>query len=106
MLYGIDNAALAEKPEIRLGDRIYKVDNRMSIFANITRELRERGEDESELSVILRNALGQAAYDEIAAQDLPFPIMRRLVVLAMAAVQGIGEDEAERRFQREAIANA
>jgi len=105
MLYGIDNAQLAERPEIRLGDKIYPVDNRMSVFVNITKELRERGEDESELTVILRNALGEKACAEIAAQDLPFPIMRRLVVLAMAAVQGIAEDEAERRFQHEASAN-
>ena len=106
MLYGIDSAALTEKPELRLGDKIYAVDNRMSVFVSITKELRERGADESELAIILRNALGAAAYEEIAARDLPFPIMRRLVVLAMAAVQGIGEDEAERRFQRGADATA
>jgi|GEM_PF-1625975 len=101
-LYTVDSAMLAARPEIRLGDRVFAVDNRMSVFLQITKELQERGTEESELDIILRNALGAAAYEEIAAQDLPFPVMRRLVVLAMAAVQDIEEDEAERRFQREA----
>ena len=100
-LYTVDGALLEARPEIRLGDRVFAVDNRMSVFLQITKELQARGEDESELDIILRNALGAEAYTEIVARDLPFPVMRRLVVLAMAAVQDIEEEEAERRFQRE-----
>ena len=103
-LYAVDGALLDARPEIRLGDRVYAVDNRMSVFLQITKDLEARAADESELDIILRHALGAEAYAEIVAQDLPFAVMRRLVVLAMAAVQDIEEDEAERRFQREATA--
>ena len=97
--YQIPQADLVAVPEIRVGDRVYAVNNRMSAFTAISQGLAMRGEQESELDVILRIALGPAALDEIKAQDLPFPAMRRLVVLAMAAVQDISEAEAERRFQ-------
>jgi len=98
-LYTVDPALVTERPEIRIGDKVYAVDNRMSVFLQMDTALRNRSEAESEIDVILRHALGETALEAIHALDIPFPAMRRLIVLVMAAVQDIAEDEAERRFQ-------
>lgn len=97
-LYTLDKQAIEEKPELRIGDRVYKIDDRYSTFERINRELQSK-ESGSEFEIIVGGALGTAALDEITALDLPFAAMQRVVTLIMAAIQGVDEEEAACRFR-------
>ena len=98
-LYAMDERLLTEKPEIRIGDRVYAVDNRMRTFEAMNGALNEPGGNGREFEIVLRHALGEKAYEEISDMDLSFPAMHRVVVLIMAAMQDITEEQAESRFQ-------
>ncbi len=97
-MYSIDEKILLDKPEIRIGDKIFAVDNRLKTFEKINDELKASSGDE--LYIVLKNALGEKAFLEIEAMDLSFAVMYKIMVLIMAAMQDITEEEAERRFQR------
>ena len=99
-MYSIENDLLNEKAEIRLGDMVYAVDNRLSTYLALNRALQAEGADRNELEVVLTYALGAEVFAGVLAKDYPFPVMRRLAVLAMAAMQGVDAPEAERRFRQ------
>ncbi len=112
-IYTLDNKLLTETPEIRVGDKIYPVDSRMKTFKKMDDALKKAGEsrksqdsqeseDQDEFDIIITHALGANALKEIKERDIPFPAMRKLVVLIMAAMQDIEEEEAERRFRQQA----
>jgi len=99
-VYKIADEKLDFKPELRLGDRIYSIDNRLSVFRRITQELSgTEGEEADEFSVVLGHALGESAYSEILALDLPFSVMQEMVVIVLAAIQDLPLEEARRRFR-------
>ncbi len=93
--YTLDGALLAETPEIRIGDKIYKVDNRTS---NV-KKLEEIGQNDVE--AILAVAFGEAAKDEIVAMDMPFPAMMQLNILVVAAMTDDTPEKVRDRFQRQ-----
>lgn len=97
-LYTLDKQAIEDKPELRIGDKVYKIDDRYSTFERINRELQSK-DSGSEFEIIVGGALGGTALEEITALDLPFSAMQKTVTLIMAAIQGIDEEEAERRFR-------
>ena len=95
--YTIDGALLTEKPEIRIGDKIYKVDNRMSTVKRLGDEIK-KSQDE-EMDITIRLILGESAYTEIMAQDLSVLAMQEIVITISAAVSEITVEEARKRFQ-------
>ena len=97
-LYTLDSALLRDVPEIRVGERIYFVDNRMSTFLAMNKLIRERGET-CEFEIVVKAALGEDAFLEIAALDMPFAAAQQLVILILAAMQDITEEEAKARFR-------
>ena len=101
-MYKIDGEKLDRRPELRLGDRIYSVDNRLSTFRKISLMLSENeelGQRNDEFEVVVGQALGACAYDEILAMDLPFAAMQELVIIILAAIQDLTPEEARRRFR-------
>lgn len=99
-LYAIDKELLTEKPEIRIGDKVYTVDDRMRTFEKMNVELESVNVKGNEFEIIIRNALGERAACEIASMDLSFTVMQKIIILIMAAMQDITEEQAEKRFQR------
>jgi len=99
MLYEVDRVLLESKPEIRIGDRVFAVDDRMSTFAKMNRALAEAKTELTEFDIVIGNGLSEEALAEIRGMDLSFAAMHRVVVLIMAAMQGVSEEEAKRRFQ-------
>jgi len=95
-MYTIGSEALCERPEIRFGDKVYGVDNRLRTFEKIGDELKD---GRNAFRSVITNALGQDAYDEIIVQDPPMPALQKLIVAIMAAMQGITEEEAARSFR-------
>lgn len=91
--YTLDGKLLTETPEIEIGDRIYKVDNRTSTV----KRLEEINQDDTEQ--ILAVALGEEAAAEIAALDMPFPALIELVILVVSAMTGEVPEDVRARFR-------
>lgn len=95
-MYAIDGAMLTETPEIRIGDKIYKVDNRLSTVKRIAEEIKASPNEEMDIS--LKNALGAEAHAEIVAMDLPVTAMAEIMITVSAAVNGWTVEETRKRF--------
>lgn len=95
--YTLDRKLLTDTPEIEVGDRIYKVDNRVSTV----KRLQEIEQDDTDR--IFAVALGQEAADEIAALDMPFPALLELTVLTVAAMTGEDTEDVRARFRGSGI---
>jgi len=96
-MYTIDSERMKSRPELRLGDRVFAVDDRLSVFEQMNRRIREGGD--SEFEVIIGMALGAEALAAILEMDLGYAVMRDIVVNILAAIQGLPEDEARARFR-------
>ena len=95
-MYQINNDKLQNRPELRVGDRVYCIDNRLSVFRFISKGLTGGGENEME--VVIGGALGRDVYEEILAQDLPYGVMQEIVIIILAAIWDLEVEEAKRRF--------
>lgn len=97
-MYTLDNKLLTETPELRIGDKVYAVDNRMKTVEKIQAVSRSIQDAPYEgIASVLDLALGTKAATEISEMNMPHPAYQRLFELVMAAVTG--EDPADSRFQ-------
>lgn len=92
-LYTIDGKLLTDTPELRIGDKVYPVDNRTSTVKKMT----ELGGNDEE---ILKLAYGAKAAKEILAMNLPFPAYLTLIKTTVAAMTGEEETSVNDRFQK------
>ena len=100
-LYTLDDKLLTEVPEIRVGDKVYPVDNRQKTVQAIQRAIEDPQADPSaQMSAALRLALGEAAERELTARNLPYPAVQALFALVLAAVTGEEAEAVERRFRK------
>lgn len=100
-LYTLDNKLLTEVPEVRVGDKVYPVDNRQKTVMAIQRAMEQTDADPAaQMSAALRLALGEQAERELAARDLPYPAVQALFALVLAAVTGEEAEAVQRRFRR------
>lgn len=95
-LYTLDGKLLTETPEIRIGEKVYPVDNRTSTVKKLMKI------DQDDTNAILKLAFGDKAAKEIADQDIPFVAYLQLVKVVIAAMTGEDEDEIDARFQKAA----
>ena len=95
--YTLDGSLLTETPEIRIGDRIYKVDNRMSTVKKAAAALKDNPDNEYDITI--KMALGEKAYEEIMELDLSISAAQELMAIITAAINGITVEEAKARFQ-------
>ena len=104
-LYTLDGKMLTETPELRVGEKIYPIDNRQKTVAklmSVTQGFKKDGsaEDSTEgLYKVMELAFGKAAAKEIDDANIPYPAQLRLLELVMAAVTGEEPDEVDKRFQ-------
>ncbi|MCL2376295.1 MAG: hypothetical protein FWC76_02750 [Defluviitaleaceae bacterium] len=98
MMYAIDNEKLAKRPEIRIGDRVYEIDNRLSAFERINERI--KAADGAEFEIIIGEALGGESFEEIRGMDLPYGVMQDVVVIILAAIQDLPIEEARARFRQ------
>ena len=100
-LYTLDDKLLTEVPEVRVGDKVYPVDNRQKTVMAIQRAMEQTDADPAaQRSAALRLALGEQAERELAARDLPYPAVQALFALVLAAVTGEEAEAVQRRFRR------
>ena len=99
-MYLIEEARLNGRPELRIGDRIFSVNNRLSAFRKINSLLKSDADSGlGELEIVIGCALGQEACDEIFEMDLPYAVMEEIVVTILAAMQDLSVEDARRRFR-------
>ena len=100
-LYTLDDKLLTEVPEVRVGDKVYPVDNRQKTVMAIQRAMEQTdAEPAAQMSAALRLALGEQAERELAAHNLPYPAVQALFALVLAAVTGEEAEAVQRRFRR------
>lgn len=97
-MYTLDNKLLTETPELRVGDKVYAVDNRMKTVEKIQEVAKDIQDSPYEgMAAVLVLALGAKAAKEIDGMNMPHPAYQRLFELVMAAVTG--EEPNAARFQ-------
>ena len=100
-LYTLDDKLLTEVPEVRVGDKVYPVDNRQKTVMAIQRAMEQTDADPAaQMSAALRLALGGQAERGLAARGLPYPAVQALFALVLAAVTGEEAEAVQRRFRR------
>lgn len=87
----MDDKLLIGGPEIRIGDKVYPVDDRKKTMDKI---LKAPNDDE-----IMKLALGNKAFKEIDDMNMPYPAYAQLVKLVLAAMTGEEIEDIESRFQ-------
>ena len=98
-MYVVDGEKLAARPEMRIGDKIYQIDNRLSTFTRINERLKERDGD-SDFDIIIGEALGAANFQEVCEMDLAYGVMFEIVIIILAAIQDLTVEEARCRFRQ------
>lgn len=97
-MYTLDHKLLTETPEIRVGDNIYAVDNRLKTVKKIREVSKDIQEDPYEgIAAVLELALGEKAAKAVEEMNMPHPAYQQLFELVMAAVTG--EEPETARFQ-------
>jgi len=102
-LYTLDNKLLTETPDIRVGDKVYAVDDRKKTVEKIMAlNLDTSSADFGSLDKVIELALGSKAAKEIQAMDLRFSAYESLVELIIAAVMNEEPEKVkENRFQND-----
>lgn len=83
-------------PQLKIGDKLYVVDNRQSTFDKI-----QKMEDKNDASKIFEIALGKEASNEIEKMDLPVENYSYLVFCVMGAITGEDPQELQKRAKSE-----
>ena len=96
-MYAIDSEKLVKRPEIRIGDRVFEIDNRLSAYERINERL--KAGDGGEFEIIIGEALGGESYADIVRLDLPYGVMQDVVIIILAAIQDLTVEEARCRFR-------
>lgn len=105
-LYTLDHKLLTDTPEIRIGEKIYAVDNRQKTVKKIQTAAKNVQQDDpyEGMEKVLELALGAKAAQEIDELNMPYPAYQRMFELVMAAVTGEEPETIADRFQDEAKA--
>lgn len=104
-LYTLDNKLLTDTPEIRIGEKIYAVDNRTKTVKKIQAVSKDISAENpySSMDEVLKLAMGEKAAKEINDMDMPYPSYQQMFELVMAAVTGEDPEEIAGRFQGEVV---
>ncbi len=96
-VYTLPDELINSKPEIRIGDKIYKVDDRQKTVKKFSK-IGQKDSDNSDMEMI-KLALGEKAAKEIEEMNLPYPAYTELIMLIGAAMTGEKPEDVRARFQ-------
>ena len=94
--YTLDQKLLTHTPEIRIGEKIYPIDDRTKTVMKATKLDTANVEN---VSKILELALGQKAAKEVEEMNLPFAAYQQLLEIIIAAMTGEEPEAVSARFQ-------
>nr|DAT15721.1 MAG TPA: hypothetical protein [Caudoviricetes sp.] len=95
-LYTLDQKLLTNTPEIRIGEKIYPIDDRTKTVMKVTKM---DTSDAENISKILELALGKPAAKEVDEMNLPFVAYLKLLEIIIAAMTGEEPETVSARFQ-------
>ena len=99
-LYTIDHKLLTETPEVRIGDKVYAVDDRQKTVEKVNRLVKNEELDEFQvIREVLEVTLGKKAAEEIDKANYRFEGQKALMETVIAAIMGEDPKEVAKRFQ-------
>lgn len=88
-IYTLDNKLMTETPEIRIGDKLYPVDNRKKTVFKIMKLAEDETISQAEqMEQCFVLALGEKGASEIEEMNMPFPAYVEAFKLMFEAVTG------------------
>lgn len=101
-MYSFDNKLLCGSPEIRIGDKVYSIDDRTSTVKKVLKTFSNKENDNLDSAEeALKLAFGKN-YSEIAGMDMPFSAYQKLTETVISAMTG-QEQEKEQSFPDKSI---
>lgn len=96
-MYTFDKKLLCGSPEIRIGEKVYPVDDRKNTVKKVLKLFENKeGDDMDKSDEVLKIAFGEN-YKEIEALDLPFKAYQELAEMVIAAMTGEEPEDFEKR---------
>lgn len=91
-----------EKPKIKIAEgKIYEVNNSKNNILLMDQKIRNKKSNEIELmDEIIKQLLGEEAFEEINAMNLPMSAYKAIYIGVTAAASGESYEEVEARFQK------
>lgn len=100
-MYTLDEKLLVGTPEIRIGEKIYPVDDRVKTVKKIMKIYKDHDDmDTDDIDKLFELAFGVKNAKEISAIDLSFAAYQELAALVMSAMTGEEPKDKEERFQK------
>lgn len=105
-MYTLDSKLLTGTPEIRIGDKIYPVDDRQKAVRKILDicEKNAKNDDNKDLDMIdevFKLAFAPKDYNEIEAMNISWAAWQELFTIVISAVTGQEQEDIEARFPQE-----
>lgn len=94
-MYSFDNKLLCGSPEIRIGDKVYPIDDRTSTVKKVLKIFSNKENDNLDNADEALNLAFGKNYAEIAAMDMPFSAYQKLTETVISAMTG---QETEQSF--------
>lgn len=98
-MYTIDHKLLVEIPELRVGDKVYPVDNRKKTVVELNKMMDENEDWVQSAEKAIELGLGKQAAKEIEAANYPFNAYLSIFQNVVSAMTGKPIGEIEERFQ-------
>lgn len=96
-MYTFDKKLLCGSPEIRIGEKVYPIDDRKNTVKKVLKLFKnENGDDIDTSDEALKIAFGEK-YKEIEALDLSFKAYQELIEAVIAAMTGEEPEDFEKR---------
>ena len=86
-MYTLDKKLLCSSPEIRIGEKVYPVDDRKNTVIKVTKLFNDSKGDVEKVVEALELAFGET-FKEIDEMDLSFAAYQKLFELVIAAMTG------------------
>ena len=86
-MYTLDKKLLCSSPEIRIGEKVYPVDDRKNTVIKVTKLFNDSKGDVEKIDEALELAFGEK-FKEIDEMDLSFAAYQKLFELVIAAMTG------------------
>ena len=100
-MYTFDKKLLCGSPEIRIGEKVYPIDDRKNTVKKVLKLFEDKnGSDMDKSDEALKIAFGDN-YNEIEALDLSFKAYQELAEMVIAAMTGEEPEDFEKRREEE-----
>ncbi len=99
-MYTLDKKLLTGTPEIRIGEKLYPVDDREKTVKKIMAVCERDDKTADMIAEVFRLAFAPNDFKEIDGMNMPWAAYQQLFELVVSAVTGEEQGESEERFQQ------